>query len=68
MEQTSELQKEAVDMVSKYFGQSTADIYNKFFVGESDSEILASISEIMVEYLGENKAKEEINRLMGHSL
>jgi 2',3'-cyclic-nucleotide 2'-phosphodiesterase (5'-nucleotidase family) len=64
MQQISKLQKAAVDLVSKYFGQSTAEMYNGFFAGESDSNIVASVNEIMVEYLGENKAKEEIKKFM----
>ncbi|MFZ2125099.1 MAG: hypothetical protein WA087_03930 [Candidatus Saccharimonadales bacterium] len=67
MEQTSTLQEAAVGLVSKYFGQSTAEIYNGFFDGESDGDILTSVNEIMVEYLGEKKAKDEINKFMGHS-
>ena len=62
MEQTSKLQEVAVDLVLKYFGQSTAEIYNHFFDGESDEDILSSVNEIMVEYLGEKKAKEEIDK------
>jgi hypothetical protein len=62
MEQTSKLQKVAVDLVLKYFGQGTAEIYNHFFDGESDEDILSSVNEIMVEYLGEKKAKEEIDK------
>lgn len=58
------MQKKAADLVSKYFGQSTAEIYNHFFDGESDESIVISVNEIMVEYLGEKKAKEEINRYM----
>jgi hypothetical protein len=65
MEEKSKLQKTAVDLVLKYFGQSTAEIYNHFFDGESDEDILASVSEIMIEYLGEKKAKEEIDKYMG---
>jgi len=49
----------------KYFGQSTAEMYNHFFDGESDESILASVNEIMVEYLGDKKAKEEISKYMG---
>jgi hypothetical protein len=67
MGQTSKFQKTAVDLVSKYFGQSTAEIYNHFFDGESDSDILISLNEIMVGYLGEKKAKEEINKFTGYS-
>jgi hypothetical protein len=65
MRQVSKLQNAAVGLVSKYFGQSTAEIYNHFFDGESDEDILASVKEIMVEYLGEKKAKEEINKYIG---
>lgn len=64
MEQVSKLQKAAVDLISKYFGQSTAETYNHFFDGESDEDILVSVNEIMVDYLGEKKTKDEINNIM----
>jgi hypothetical protein len=64
MNQTSELQKSAIDLISKYFGQSTAEVYDHFFDGEPDSVITTSVNEIMVEYLGEKKAKEEIDKFM----
>ena len=67
MEQALALQKSALGLISKYFGQSTADLYNGFFAGESDYEIMTSVNEIMVDYLGENKAKEEIMKYMGNS-
>jgi hypothetical protein len=65
MDQTTTPQKSAVELVSKYFGQKTADIYNHFFDGESEDSISASLNELMIEYLGEQKAKEEINKYMG---
>ena len=65
MEQASNLQTAALNLISKYFGQSTAEVYGQFFSGEPDSVITISISEIMVDYVGEEKAKAEINRMMG---
>jgi hypothetical protein len=66
MGQLSTFQKAAIDLISKYFGQSTADLYSGFFAGESDYEIMTSVNEIMVDYLGEKKAKEEIVKYMGN--
>ena len=62
MEQTSKLQKAAVDLILKYFGQSTAEVYAKFFNGENDSEITNSLTEIMTDYIGETKAKADVVR------
>jgi phage gp37-like protein len=67
MGQLSTLQQAAIDLISKYFGQSTAELYNGFFSGESDLSIINSVNEIMVDYLGEKKAKEEIMKYMGHA-
>ena len=64
MEQTSKLQKAAVDLILKYFGQSTAEVYAKFFNGESNDAITTSLTEIMTDYIGEAKAKDEINKMM----
>ena len=64
MEQTSKLQKAAVNLILKYFGQSTAEVYAKFFNGETDTEITNSVTEIMTDYIGETKAKAEINKIM----
>jgi hypothetical protein len=60
------LQEAAVELISKYFGQSTAEIYAQFFSGETDSAIVVSVNEIMVDYIGEEKAKDEIINYMGH--
>ena len=65
MEQASKLQTAAIDLISKYFGQSTAEIYTHFFSGEPDDVIITSLSEIMVDYVGEEKAKAEINKMTG---
>ena len=67
MEQVSKLQTAAVDLISKYFGQSTAEVYGQFFAGEPDSVIITSINEIMVDYVGEEKAKDEISKIVGDS-
>ena len=64
MEQTAKLQKAAVDLILKYFGQSTAEVYAKFFNGETDTEITNSVTEIMTDYIGETKAKAEISKIM----
>ena len=64
MDQTSKLQKAAVDLILKYFGQSTAEVYAKFFNGENDSEITNSLTEIMTDYIGEAKAKAEISKIV----
>jgi hypothetical protein len=64
MEQASKLHTSALDLIAKYFGQSTAEVYDKFFTGEPDSVIITSINEIMVDYVGEEKAKTEISKIM----
>ncbi len=64
MEQTSKLQTVALNLISKYFGQSTAEVYGQFFSGEPDDVITNSLSEIMVDYVGEEKAKAEISKIM----
>jgi len=66
MEQISKLHKAALDLISKYFGQSTAEVYAEFFTGEPDSVIITSINEIMVDYVGKEKANDEIKKVMEH--
>ena len=63
MEQASKLNTAALGLISKYFGQSTAEVYGQFFSGEPDDVIITSLSEIMVDYVGEEKAKAEINKM-----
>ena len=65
MEQASKLQTAAIDLISKYFGQSTAEIYTHFFSGEPDDVIITSLNEIMADYVGEEKAKTEIDKIVG---
>ena len=63
MKQGSKLQIAAVDLISKYFGQNTAEVYNKFFVDETDSAIVASVNEILSDYIGKEKAESEIKKI-----
>ncbi len=64
MDQTSKLHTAALDLISKYFGQSTAEVYGQFFSGEPDDVIITSINEIMADYVGEEKSKAEIDKLV----
>ena len=67
MDQPSKLHTAALDLISKYFGQSTAEVYDKFFTGEPDSVIITTINEIMVDYIGQEKATYEINKIVEQS-
>ena len=62
--QPSKLQISAVELISKYFGQNTAEVYNKFFVDETDSAIVDSVNEILSDYIGKDKAESEIKKMM----
>lgn len=63
MNKDSNLQQAAVGLISKYFGQGTAEIYTQFFYDSTDHTIIKSVHEILVDYIGEKKADDEINRL-----
>ncbi len=63
MNESSKLQQAAVELISKYFGQNTAKVYDKFFVDESDSAIVVSVNSILSDYIGKTKAEEEIKKM-----
>lgn len=63
MEQVSKYKKPAVDLIAKYFGQGTAEIYTQFFYDSTDKTIIKSLHEILVDYIGEKKANDEISKL-----
>ncbi len=67
MDQVSRLHTAALGLISKYFGQTTAEVYDQFFSGEPDSVITTSINEIMVDYIGQEKANYEISKIMEQS-
>jgi len=63
MSKAPKLKEAAVDLISKYFGQNTASVYDKFFTDEPDSTIVTSINSILRDYIGKEKADEEIKKL-----
>lgn len=57
------LKKDVYEMLLKYFGRSTAEIYLYSHKDKSDDFIILSLTELLTKYLGKEKAQEEINKL-----
>ena len=51
------------ELFLKYFGKSTAEAYSSLYENKSDDFVMLSIGEILIEYLGKEKAHEEIDKL-----
>ncbi|MDO8241283.1 MAG: hypothetical protein Q7T51_04880 [Candidatus Moranbacteria bacterium] len=56
-------QKDIYELFLKYFGRSTAEAYVGLYADKSEDFILLSITELLTEYLGKEKAQEEIDKL-----
>jgi hypothetical protein len=61
------LKKEATELLLKYFGHITAEAYTDLYQDRSKDFILLSLSDLLTEYLGEEKAQEELDKLKKHS-
>lgn len=54
---------EAVKIIARYFGQKIARLYDDFYSTKTSEEILASLRELLVDYLGSAKTEEIIKHL-----
>lgn len=60
---TADTKKDSLAMITKHFGQNIAELYEKNFKDKSDEEVLATVKELLEEYLGEEQAQKEMNQL-----
>jgi len=58
-----DIKGEAVKIITYNFGPTTARMYGEFYKNMSESVVLVSVKELLVEAVGEVKAKEEVARL-----
>jgi hypothetical protein len=57
------IKKEAIRIIGKYFGNQTADLYANFYDDKTDEVVLASIEEMLVDFIGKEKTEQEIKHL-----
>ena len=50
----------AVSLITKHLGQIAGRMYREFYTGKPMNQVEQSVTEIMIEYLGEPKAKQEL--------
>jgi len=53
----------AVKILSDNLGQNTAMLYKNFYSNKNNKEILLSINELLVELVGSNNAKKQMQKL-----
>jgi hypothetical protein len=47
----------AMVVIKDYMGETTAQLYAKFYADKKEEQILDSLKELLREYLGDDKAK-----------
>lgn len=62
MTTTKDLNRKAIEIISTHFGESMATMYRHFYVGKSNELILNSLTELLIEYLGEYGAQQELKK------
>jgi hypothetical protein len=50
--------QKAVLIIKDYLGESTAQLYKNFYENKEELIILASIKELLIEFLGDEQAKQ----------
>ena len=63
MEPSKQLKKEAAEVISKYFGQHTAELYETFYADKPDETVLFSLEELLTEHLGEKETRKQVDLL-----
>ncbi|MFA6407186.1 MAG: hypothetical protein WCV80_00580 [Candidatus Paceibacterota bacterium] len=48
----------AVKTISTHLGEYVASLYGKFYANKTDEQILISLEELLLEYLGTTSAKQ----------
>lgn len=66
-EPPQKLETRAVDIayfeIEDYFGEKTAILYKRFFLDKDDKTILSVLEALLVEVIGESKAKEKMRHI-----
>lgn len=57
------LKKEISETIIKYFGHSTAEAFAYSHKEKTDDFIILALEKLFTEYLGKEKAQEELNKL-----
>jgi len=52
------IKDKAIEIITDYMGSMTAKAYHKFYETQDDKTILASLKELLVEYLGASSAQK----------
>lgn len=47
-----------IELIRNYLGEETARLYSNFYQDSADETVLNSISELLLEYFGKQKADE----------
>lgn len=64
LDKSQKIRKAVVELLRRFFGDETADMYENFFQDEDAETILQSAKELLTEVLGEQKAEEEIQHIV----
>ncbi|MBU0660622.1 hypothetical protein KKG22_00400 [Patescibacteria group bacterium] len=62
MNNTRNIRSKAVDIITIYFGEDMAKIYNNFYEDKPAEIIGESVVELLTEYLGETVAKKQLHK------
>jgi hypothetical protein len=59
----NDLIEKAGSLLGAYYGEYTAEIYTQYYKSKSEEEILKSVSSLLCELLGEDKARQSLKVL-----
>jgi hypothetical protein len=62
-ETDDKIKQEAVDILEANLGRETARLYQKYYEDKETPTVLASLSELLAEFLGTQKEKEIIGSM-----
>lgn len=54
---------QACGLIASYMGETSAEMYRKYYMDKGVDIITVSIRELLSELVGEKKANEELNRV-----
>ncbi|MDI6777907.1 MAG: hypothetical protein QMD77_01845 [Patescibacteria group bacterium] len=57
------LQEESLKIILSFFGEKTARLYEKKFIGKTDAMILIMVRELLGEYLGPDQTEAQMSYL-----
>lgn len=63
MKQKSKLKTAAYKTISHYYGERVAQHYADFYADIPDEKVLVLVAELLEEYLGEEKANQQFEKL-----